>query len=485
MGDDIVRNVRVEASRISALSLESFRGLFLALATSCFILCGTVLVGLGQSTVNGQEAAPRATPWSPGNVKSFVLKGPNGEPIPINYDESKADNYTLPDPLKLERGKEVRTASAWYHERRPQLLHLFEEDVYGRTPARPDPYGIRYKVFNVDHNALGGIALREQVEIYFKRDETGPKMDMVIYLPAHSDGPVPLFLCLSFSGVNAIAGDSGVQIKEIWNTREKIKVPAWPLRNATSDKWPVAKILAQGYGLAVICYNDIEPDFIGGYQYSVRRLFAKSGQTEQDRAPDAWGAIGAWAWGLSRAMDYLETDKAVNAKQVALVGQSRLGKTVLWAGAEDIRFAMVIDSCSGKAGASLLRHNYGETIKNLVLHWPYQFAPNFRKFMDDPDKLPVDSNELIALIAPRPVFLSTGSLDQWSDPRGTFLAAVAAGPVFQLLGVEGLGTNQFPPLDHPIMHTIGFDSHSEGHEITEADWDRFLEFAGMHFTSER
>jgi hypothetical protein len=461
--------------------LRSFSTLLLALAVPGLFACGIHSAIFGQSSGSGGSAAPVATPWSPGNVKSFVLHGPDGQPIPINYDESKADNYTLPDPLKLQDGNEVRTARTWYHQRRPQLLHLFEEDVYGRTPARPDPYGIHYKVFNVDDHALGGTVLRKQVMIYFNGDETGPRMDMLIYLPAHTTHPVPLFLCLSFSGINAIAGDSGVQIKQIWSTRQKIRVPAWPLHNATSDKWPVGRILAHGYGIAVICYNDIEPDFIGGYQYSVRKLFAKPGQTEQDRAPDAWGAIGAWAWGLSRAMDYLETDKAVNAGQVALVGQSRLGKTVLWAGAEDTRFAMVIDSCSGKAGASLLRHNYGETIKNLVLHWPYQFAPNFRDYMDNPGKLPVDSNELLALIAPRPLFLSTGALDQWSDPHGTFLAAVAAGPVFHLLGGEGLGIDKFPPLDHPIMHTIGFDCHSQGHEITEADWDRFIEFADMHF----
>ncbi|HLJ78114.1 MAG TPA: hypothetical protein VKT75_11910 [Acidobacteriaceae bacterium] len=449
----------------------------------CSCDCGLASPSLAQSETDAQTTAPKATPWNPGDAKSFVLHGPHGEPIPVNYDESKAGGYILPDPLKLESGKEVRNSGSWYRKRRPQLLHLFEENVYGRTPTRPDPFGIRYEVLNVDQHALGGKAVRKQVMIDFKRDGTGPRANMLIYLPVGASGPVPLFLCLSFSGVNAIADDPGVQIKEIWNTRQKIKVPAWPVHNATSDRWPVEKILARGYGIAVICYNDIEPDFIGGYEYSVRKLFAKPGQSEQDRAPDAWGAIGTWAWGLSRAMDYLETDKSVNAKQVAIVGQSRLGKTVLWAGAEDPRFAMVIDSCSGKAGASLLRHNYGETAKNLFLHWPYQFAPNFGKYMDDPGRLPVDSDELLALIAPRPVFLSTGSLDQWSDPRGTFLAAVAAGPVFQLLGGDGLGTDVFPPPNQPIMHAIGFDVHSEGHEITEADWERFLQFADMHFKS--
>lgn len=462
---------------------KSCGALLLALMALFISNHGNSSESAGQS--KGANQPTKATPWNPGNVKSFILRGPHGEPIPINYDESKADNYTLPNPLILENGKPVRTASVWYHERRPQLLHLFEENIYGRTPTRPDPFGIRYKVFNIDHSALGGTAFREQVMIYFKRDETGPKADMLIYLPAHVKHSVPLFLCLSFSAINGIADDPGVKVQQKWDTRKKILVPAWPAHHATSDKWPVERILAHGYGIAVICYNDIEPDFIGGYQYSVRKLFAKPGQTEQERAPDAWGAIGAWAWGLSRAMDFLETDNAINSKQVVILGQSRLGKTVLWAGAEDTRFAMVIDSCSGKAGASLLRHNYGETIKNLALHWPYQFAPNFRKYIGHTNVLPIDSNELIATIAPRPVFLSTGALDQWSDPHGTFLAAVAAGPVFRLLGGEGLDTDKFPPLDHPIMHTIGFDCHSQGHEITEADWERFIEFADMHFRHEQ
>jgi hypothetical protein len=210
----------------------------------------------------------------------------------------------------------------------------------------------------------------------------------------------------------------------------------------------------------------------------VRPLFFKPGQTEP--GPDEWGAIGAWAWGLSRGLDYLETDKDVDAKRVIAVGQSRLGKTVLWAGAQDERFAAVIASCSGEMGAALGRRDYGENIDDMIRNFSYQFCANFQKYAKHWNDMPVDSHMLISLIAPRPLYLSTGSEDQWSDPKGEFLAALAAGPVYRLLGKQGLDTDEMPPLDVPIMHTLGFQCHTGKHDIIAEDWDRFLNFADMH-----
>ena len=210
----------------------------------------------------------------------------------------------------------------------------------------------------------------------------------------------------------------------------------------------------------------------------IRPLFFKPGQTEPAR--DDWGAIGAWSYGLSRAMDYLEKDKDVDSKRVAIMGHSRLGKTVLWAGAIDTRFAMVISSCSGEGGASLYRRNYGETITNLVGAFPYWFSISFQEFADHADRLPVDAHELIALIAPRPVYITGGEDDRWADPKGEFLAGVAAGPVFRLLGAQDLGTDEMPALNRPIMHTIGFHVRTGKHAVTSFDWDQFLTFADMH-----
>jgi hypothetical protein len=247
----------------------------------------------------------------------------------------------------------------------------------------------------------------------------------------------------------------------------------------------VARLLDAGLGFATVYYGDIDPDFPGGVPYGVRALYLKPGQSEP--APDEWGSIAAWAWGLSRAMDYLETDKGVDARRVAIMGVSRLGKTVMWAGAHDTRIALVIASCSGEGGAALSRRNYGETIAHLTeaTRYPYQFAGNYAKYANQVDRLPVDGHMLVALMAPRPVLLQTGDKDFWSDPKGEFLAAVAAGPVYRLLGKQGLDTDQMPAAGSPILHTIGYFMHAGGHGTIPSDWDQFLAFMQMHLLGKR
>src|SRR5262245_61933711 len=279
--------------------------------------------------------------------------------IPVNYDEAKVGTYTLPDPLKMADGKAVRDAKTWIQKRRPEIVRLFEENQFGRSPGRPA--GMSFDVFDKGTPTLDGKALRRQVTVYFSSDKSGPKMDLLIYLPAQARKPAPLLLNLSFMPNSNTVDDQGVKPGEMWN-REKKRVPA--PREGRFGKLNITPFLAQGFGVATVYYGDIDPDFLGGIPHGVRALYLKSGQTEP--APDEWGAIGAWAWGLSRALDYLETDKGVDAKRVAILGVSRLGKTVLWAGARDPRFAMVIASCSGEGGAALSRRNYGETIKHLT-----------------------------------------------------------------------------------------------------------------------
>jgi hypothetical protein len=395
---------------------------------------------------------------------------------PANYDETKVGTFTLPDPLVFDDGKPVRTANDWEKRRRREILELFAANVYGRSP-RP-PGGVRYDIFDIDKNALGGKAVRKQVTIYFSPGKDGPKEDVLIYIPAGARKPVPVILSLNFSGNHAVINDPGIKLATIWDpkTREKQQAPGESRGGARA--FEVEKILARGYGFATICYQDIEPDFKGGYVHGIRPLFLKAGQTEP--APDDWGAIGAWSYGLSRAMDYLEEDEDVDSKRVAIMGHSRLGKTVLWAGATDERFAMVLSSCSGEGGASLARRNYGETIRNLVGAFPYWFCANFQKYTDRVDRLPVDAHELIALVAPRPVYITSAEDDRWADPRGEFLACVAAGPVYRLLGARDLGTDRMPPLDQPIMRTIAYHIRTGRHEVTSFDWDQFLAFADMH-----
>jgi len=419
-----------------------------------------------------------------GSVFLFVGAA-RAQETPANYDESKVGSYTLPDPLVFNDGTPVRTAADW-NRRRAEIVELFEENVFGHSAAPPKE--LRFRLFDVNKRALGGKAIRKQVTIYFSPDHHGPKEDLLLYVPASANKPVPVFLTLNFAGNQAVIGDPGIKLGTIWTTPvaggaansapARIKQRAPEDSRGSDSSFQIENILDHGYAFATICYQDIEPDFRGGYRYGIRLLFLKPGQTEP--WPDEWGAIGAWAYGLSRAMDYLEKDSLIDPKHVAVMGHSRLGKTALWAGALDQRFAMVISNCPGEGGASLARRNYGETLKNLTDVFPYWFAPNLAKYADHVDELPVDMHELIALIAPRPVYVTGAEEDSWADPKGEFLACVAAGPVYRLLGAQDLGTDDMPPLNAPIMHTVAFHIRTGKHAVTGSDWEQFLKFADMH-----
>jgi hypothetical protein len=285
-------------------------------------------------------------------------------------------------------------------------------------------------------------------------------------------------LCLQFNGNYTVDADPGIAIFPEWNNRTGMPaMPKNPIRGRADHNWEIAKTLARGYGFAIICYQEIEPDLPGGagLPHGVRKNFPAPATA------DGWGAIGAWAWGASRALDYLATDKDVDAQRVILMGHSRLGKTALWAGAQDTRFAGVIASCSGEMGAALSRRDFGETVDDVVKHFPYWMCGNFKKYAGRWTNQPVDSHCLISLIAPRPLFLNTGSEDLWGDPHGEFLAARAATPVYELLGKTGIRETEFPPLDHAIQHDIGFNCHTGKHDVLPTDWDNFLDFADAHF----
>jgi hypothetical protein len=405
----------------------------------------------------------------PGQTSSAPPKEVAG--IPVNYDEARVGHYTLPDPLRLTDGRPVRDAKTWYAQRRPEIVRLFEENQFGRSPGAPDR--VIYDRFDTGTPAFNGAAIRKQTTIYFSRDKTGPKMDLLVYLPAKAPKPVPLLLAIGFSANSVVVNDPGIREGEVWN-REHKKVPA--KQGLAFGKIDVLPLINAGFGFATVYYGDIEPDFDGGLRYGVRALYLKPDDTKS--TPDEWGAIAAWGWGLSRALDYLQTDPKVDSKRVALYGVSRLGKTVLWAGARDTRFAAVIACCSGEGGAALSRRNYGETIAHLTApgRFAYQFCPNYVKFAQHVDRLPVDANMLIALLAPRPLLLQTGDTDYWSDPKGEFLAEQAAGPVYALLGKKGLETPQWPPPGVAIMHTLAYYMHSGGHGTLPGDWTQFLKF---------
>jgi len=400
-----------------------------------------------------------------------------------NYSEEKVPKYALPNPLRLSDGSRVTDAQTWRMKRRPEILELFRKYVYGRAPiVRPE--NMSFEVFDYGRQALGGLATRKQITVNFTGAEDGPEMDILIYLPNAVEKPVPTFVILNFGGNHTICSDPAIKLSESWMRSRGTGVvknrATEESRGRASSRFPIEVILKRGYGLATIYYGDIDPDFHDGFKNGVHPAFDKL--IDGERAPDAWGSICAWAWGLSRAMDYFETDDDIDSSRVTVLGHSRLGKTALWAGARDERFAIVISNNSGCGGAALSRRRFGETVERINKSFPHWFCENFKKYNGKEDDLPVDQHMLIALMAPRPVYVASADRDLWADPRGEFLACRYANPVYRMLGLRGLGVRQMPGLDQPVQRgNIGYHVRSGGHDLSEYDWQRYLDFADKHF----
>jgi hypothetical protein len=404
--------------------------------------------------------------------------------IPVNYDEAKVGTYTLPDALRLDNGKPVRDAKTWNRKRRPEIVSLFETEQYGKAPGRPSAES--FDVFDKGTPALAGKAIRKQVMIYLTADHSGPAIQLLVYLPAAAKKPVPMFLSINFGPAQNAVDDPGIRPETAWNPKTGVR--AAPPAGHGFGHINAEALLDAGFGVATFYYGDVDPDFADGFSEGIRAVYAKPGATEATRAPDDWGSIAAWAWGMSRVEDYFETDPSIDAKRVAIHGVSRLGKTVMWAGAHDQRFAAVIASCSGEGGAALSHRDYGETIAHLTApsRYTYQFAANYAKWGGFPDNAPMDSNMLVALIAPRPLLLQTGSTDYWSDPKGEFLAEVAAGPVYRLLGKQDLGTDVWPAPKQAIFRDgLNYYMHEGGHGMVPTDWDIYVQFLKQNLHPER
>ena len=320
--------------------------------------------------------------------------------------------------------------------------------------GRPD--GITFEVFDVDSKAMDGAATRKQVRINFTGKQGGLSMTLIIFIPNNAPKPAPAFLLIC-----------NRDPENIDPTRE-VKMPFWPAE----------QIIARGYAAAAFYNGDVDPDNYDEFKNGVHGVFDPQGE----RASDAWATIAAWAWGASRAMDYFETDDAIDQDHVAVVGHSRGGKTALWTGAEDPRFAMVVSNNSGCGGAALSRRRYGETVAQINRSFPHWFCENFKKYSNNEDQLPVDQHMLMALAAPRLLYVTSADRDLWADPRGEFLSAVGAGPVYRLFGGEGLGTTEMPPLDQPVQQgRIAYHVRTGGHGLTEYDWEQFMNFADKHW----
>lgn len=392
------------------------------------------------------------------------------------YDEAKVPEYQLPELLVSADGAKITTADQWQQTRRPEIMALLTEHMFGAAPGKPD--GLRFEVIESADDALGGKAIRKQVAIFVNGKADGPRIDLLIYLPKSATKATPVFAGLNFRGNHSINADKNIRIPKSW-MRSGDHIAKESERGTSSSRWPVEMIVDRGYGLATAYYGDIDPDYHDEFKNGVHALYPKT--TGKDRPANAWGSIAAWSWGLSRIMDYFETDKQIDAKHVALLGHSRLGKTSLWGGATDERFAIVISNDSGCGGAALSRRAFGETVKRINTSFPHWFCRNFHQYNDNESKLPIDQHMLIAAIAPRPVYVASAVGDSWADPRGEYLSAWHAGKVYELFGHKGLPQEASPAIDHPVGDRVGYHIRSGKHDVTDFDWKQYLSFADRHF----
>src|SRR5579883_2384776 len=396
-----------------------------------------------------------------------------------NTNEATANPYpNLPDPLVLKNGNRVTTPEMWWNQRRPEIVEDFDREVYGRVPGNVP--SVRWEVTSTSRTNNGDFAAITKQLAGHVDNSSYPAIKVEIQLtlttPAEAKGPVPVMMEFGFGGFpfRARMGTNGPAGSNAFARGFSPPVPAGPT-------WQ-QQLLAKGWGYAILVPTSYQADNGAGLTKGIIGLCNKG----QPRKPDDWGALRAWAWGASRALDYFETTKEVDAKQVGIEGLSRYGKAALVTMAYDQRFAIGFIGSSGAGGAKPFRRNFGEQAGNVAGTGEYQWmAGNFLLY-DGPrtvNDLPVDSNELIAMCAPRPIFISTGSPKVeggWIDDRGMFLAAVAAGPVYRLLGGEGLGSDVMPPLGTALLDVdIGWRQHEGGHTDLP-NWPAFLEFAARH-----
>ncbi len=390
-----------------------------------------------------------------------------------NYDESKVPEYTLPDVLLCKDGEVVTTKEMWEQKRRLEVLEMFTTYMFGKAPVLKDK--LPYKIERVSKKALGGRATRKEITLQLTDDPQGPHIDLQLYLPNQVKGKVPVFLGISFMPNYTVYDDEELTLPEVTGD-EKRKAT----RGFMDKSWQLDKILERGYGLATFCYNDVDPDFDDDFQNGVHPYYYKKNQKYPE--PDEWGSIAAWAWGASRAMDYLENDSRVDAGKIAIIGHSRLGKAAVWAGAVDTRFALVLSANSGCCGVAISRRLYGETVEAMNVRFPHWFCSNYKQFNDRERYMPFDQHELVALIAPRPIYIASAEDDNWSDQKGEFLGGKGAEPVYALYGLSGIKAEEMPPVDTPIMEgSIAYHIRKGPHAVLPFDWEQFLLFADKYF----
>ena len=369
----------------------------------------------------------------------------------FNYYEDKVPNFTLPVILTSKDGLEIASSDLWNKIRRPEILELFRKNIFGRVPDTK--YSETFKLLSLDSSVFERTATQKEILISI---ESGGKLlsfNLTLFTPNNVKQPVPSFLLIDpwFSESNT---------------------PRWKQKG---NYWPVEEALARGYGMAIFDASQLDPDNFDNFKNGIHAILDKN-----PRPDDAWGTLAAWAWGASRCMDYLVTDRNVAADKIAVVGHSRAGKTALWAGAEDTRFAMVISNESGAGGAALARRRFGETVARLNSSFPHWFCTNYNKYSNNEIALPVDMHMLLALIAPRALYIDCADEDLWGDPHGSYISLYNAVPVFKLLGWNSSIPESMPPLNKQVISgRVGFHIRDGVHNMLLKDWSWFMDFADI------
>ena len=394
----------------------------------------------------------------------------------INYDESKVPDFVLPDPLICNDGQQVTTADEWEKVRRPEILEIFMSKVYGRTPT--DKIDVSYTLLACDTKAMDGKATCKQILFTFTNGKKTIDAILLLYIPNHVQGRVPVFVGYNFMGNQTTTLEPSIYYSPGLRFVHGKDSPVWT-RGAQKNRWCYDKILERGYAVATMCYHDIYPDRAELRDYSVASLFPDyiSGSKNHDE----WEAIGVWAWGSSRIVDYLEREGRIDMSKIAIMGHSRQGKAALWSGAQDSRFKVVISNDSGCGGAALSKRVYGENIARITTVLSHWFCPAFSQYAGNEENLPFDQHEMLALIAPRHLYVASAEGDLWADPKGEYLSAYYTNKVYELYKMKGLDSPVPPAVHQPIMNDVGYHIRAGKHDVTDYDWERFMDFCDLHF----
>jgi hypothetical protein len=402
--------------------------------------------------------------------------------LTMNYAGDDASAVGYPPALVMKNGDKVTSQSEWESKRRPEIMEHYRRQIYGTCPHADDIVPTLERT-ETDDTFLDGIARRKRLVVTLQLAHDPKKnvtLDVMLVLPkaASSQNRYPVFLGLNFCGNHGVHPDAKIPLSTRWIPKGHAGVvnnrATEAHRGSQASRWPLEYIISQGYGVATVYYGDIEEDHVDGWKNGVRNLFPVEGKVGDQLPTHGWGAIGAWAWGLSQIMDVLGNIDSIDKKRIYLHGHSRLGKTALWAGALDTRFAMVISNNSGEGGAALARRLLGERTADLNRAFPHWFCKNFHQYSGKESQLPVDQHLLIAAIAPRPVYIASASDDAWADPEGEFLAGVHAEPVYQLYSLKGLGTTNWPGVNQPVGYSIRYHLRQGKHDVTQYDWEQWI-----------